>query len=92
MTIVILHLESKSYQGTEIEYVEIEVRAFKSAALQGQLEEALSAIEDVESNLCLKFFSLARFENPDLGIQYYTGIQSAWACLDDKVTPLHGPV
>ena len=65
-----------------------------SAALQDQLDEALSAIEDVESNLCLKFFSLARFEDSDSDTQHYTGFPSvaafmpAWSSFDLKTRQL----
>ena len=48
----------------------------ENTTLRDVVEEAHAAIDDVGSNICLEFFSLAGFEDSDSDIQYYTGFPS----------------
>lgn len=57
----------------------------RSEDLEKQLAEVKAELYDVEVECCLKMFSLARFEDSDSDIQYYTGfptMKAFDACLD----------
>lgn len=58
------------------DHAKFEAEKKKVEILEKEVEEVKAELYDMEVECCLKMFSLARFENSDSDIQYYTGFPS----------------